>query len=45
MRWVLVVLAALLMGGCVISTPDTADSGTGFRGEIKAPWECRPAAD
>ena len=33
---------ALMLGGCVIRTPDTADSGTGFEAEARWPWDCRP---
>ena len=46
MRLLLLPIAAavlaLALGGCVVSTPDTADSGTGFHGELKWPFGCCP---
>lgn len=40
---VAVLAACTALGGCVISTPDTADSGTGFKAEARWPWgQCCP---
>lgn len=37
-------LAAVALSGCRISTPDTADSGTGFEAEVFNPF-ARPCCD
>lgn len=37
-RLFIIVLVAVLLGGCQFSTPDTADSGTGIDATVYGPW-------